>query len=140
LDFHFGCAAVLIVMCSEIIGFGLASFLQVPMTDITLLLIFVVIGVGVDDVIVVVDYFDLQEPAGPDQLPNSLSKQARPAIFSTSFTNLIPFSIAAAVDFPAARWFCITAGITIFALFPRNLHSLLVAAGAGRTTATPAGD
>jgi hypothetical protein len=72
---------VLIVMSSEIIGFGLASFLQVPMTDITLLLISVVIGVGVDDVIAVVDYFD-QEPVGPDQLPNSLSK-ARPAIFPT---------------------------------------------------------
>ena len=54
---------------------------QVPLTDISLMIIFVVVGIGVDDVIVVVDCLDHQTVDLP--IPQRVSRalgEAGPAI------------------------------------------------------------
>ena len=53
-----------------------------PLTDISLMIIFVVVGIGVDDVIVVVDVLDRQK-AGLVPIPQRVSRalgEASPAI------------------------------------------------------------
>lgn len=43
-----------IILLSQVIGFALAALFGVPLTDITLMIVFIVVGIGVDDVIVLV--------------------------------------------------------------------------------------
>jgi len=110
--------AVFTIILASFVGFGITCLIGVNLSDFTLILVFVIIGIGVDDVIVVVDYLNRQ--------PQSLTTEQRvakaiggagPAIFLTSFTSLVAFVVASSVDFGGARWFCVTGGITIFALF-----------------------
>lgn len=46
--------SVAIILLSQVIGFALAALFGVPLTDITLMIVFIVVGIGVDDVIVLV--------------------------------------------------------------------------------------
>lgn len=79
-----------------------AGRLQVPLTDISLMTIFIVAGIGVDDIIVVVDCLDRQ-PVGPpiSQRVSRALGEAGPAILLTSLTNLVAFVVAASVDLPS---------------------------------------
>ena len=106
------------IMFAEMSGFALSALCGVPLTDISLLLVFVVVGIGVDDVIILVDFLD-REPEGvsaPERLGRAMQKGGA-TIFLTSFTNLVAFASAAAVDFPGLSWFCISGGFTVFFLF-----------------------
>jgi hypothetical protein len=49
--------AVATIILSELCGFGLTALFGVPFTDITLMLVFIAVGIGVDDVVVLVDAF-----------------------------------------------------------------------------------
>ena len=54
-----------------------------PLTDISLMIIFVVVGIGVDDVIVVVDCLDRQRQKAGLPIPQRVSRalgEAGPAI------------------------------------------------------------
>ena len=46
------------IVFSKIVGFGLTSLFGVPLSNLSLVLIFVVVGVGVDDVMVLVDFLE----------------------------------------------------------------------------------
>ena len=67
-----GFGAVATILLAPAAGFGLSALLQVPLTDISLMIIFVVVGIGVDDVIVVVDCLDRQAPGLP--IPQRVSR------------------------------------------------------------------
>lgn len=113
-----GCGAVATILLAELAGFGLAALAGIPLTDLSLLIVFIVVGIGVDDVIVLVDFVNARpsdEPL-PERLARGLAG-AGSAIWLTSFTNLIAFSVAASVDFPGVRWFCAAAGLIVFVLF-----------------------
>jgi hypothetical protein len=57
-----GAGAVLTILLAEIAGFGLSALFGVPLTDLSLLIVFIVVGVGVDDVIIVVGERDCVRP------------------------------------------------------------------------------
>jgi len=110
--------AVFTIVLAFLVGLGITCLIGVNLSDFTLILVFIVIGIGVDDAIVVVDFLDPQ--------PRSLTTEQRvakaiggagPAVFLTSFTSLVAFVVASSVDFGGARWFCVIGGITIFFLF-----------------------
>jgi len=114
--------AVVTIILASLVGFGITCLIGVNLSDFTFIIVFVVIGIGVDDIIVVVDFLNRQ--------PRSLTTEERvakaiggagPAIFLTSFTSLVAFAVASTVDFGGARWFCVTGGITIFVLFMLSL-------------------
>ncbi|KAG8462257.1 hypothetical protein KFE25_012077 [Diacronema lutheri] len=116
--FLLGCGAVGTIVLSELAGFGLAALFGVPLTDVSLLIVFIVVGVGVDDIILCTDFVR----ATPAKLPLASRLAhgmagAGSAIFLTSVTNLVAFLVAASVDFPGVRWFCMAAGIIVFVLF-----------------------
>ena len=46
------------IVFSKIVGFGLTSLFGVPLSNLSLVLIFIVVGVGVDDVMVLVDFLE----------------------------------------------------------------------------------
>ena len=57
--------AVGTILLAEGAGFGLAALLGVPFTDITLMLVFIAVGIGVDDVVVLVDGLARADPKLP---------------------------------------------------------------------------
>jgi len=113
-----GVGALVTILLSMGAGFGLISLLQIPLTELSLLLVFVVVGIGVDDVIVVVDFVQRQKKDLPlvDRIANGLER-AGPTIFLTSLTNLVAFFVASIIDYPGVRWFCAAAGVILFILF-----------------------
>ena len=91
---NLGVGAVLVIFTSMSADFGLISILQIPLTELILLLIFVVVSIGVDDVIVVVYFVKRQASDLPldDQIANRLGR-AGPTVFLTSLTHLVAFLI-----------------------------------------------
>ena len=80
--------------------------------------VFVVAGIGVDDIFIVVHAMDRQSKALPlnERLALALF-EAGPAIFLTSITNLLAFIVSSFVDFPAVEYFVVICGIAIFSTF-----------------------
>jgi hypothetical protein len=76
-----GFGAIGTILLAPAAGFGLSALLQVPLTDISLMIIFVVVGIGVDDVIVVVDCLDRQTLGlpTPQRVSLALGEACRPA-------------------------------------------------------------
>jgi len=76
-----GFGAIGTILLAPAAGFGLSALLQVPLTDISLMIIFVVMGIGVDDVIVVVDCLDRQtlDLPTPQRVSLALGEACRPA-------------------------------------------------------------
>jgi len=112
-----GLASIANVGLAMVAGFGVSAFL-VPMTDISLLLVFLGVGVGVDDVIILVDAFDRTDIRLPltRRIPESL-RLSGSTMFLTSATNIIAFAAAAAVDLPAVAWFCVNAAFVLAFLY-----------------------
>jgi len=114
--------AVCVIQLAEVIGFAVTAACQVPLTDMSLLLVFLAVGVGVDDIIVLTDAFDEVDLALPqhERLAKAF-QHAGKAILITSVTNLTAFLVASTGDFPAVRWFCVAAGWVVFSLFVCSL-------------------
>ena len=100
------------------VGFGIAGIFQIPFTSIGPLAVFVIAGVGVDDIIIIVNCFDQQSKAlsMEERMGRTLEKAA-PAIFLTSLTSCLAFLVSCFVDMPAVQFFCATAGCAVLAVF-----------------------
>ncbi|KAG8462450.1 hypothetical protein KFE25_010275 [Diacronema lutheri] len=94
-------------------GVGLAVTLGVPAIAVDSLLCFTLIGVSVDDMIIIVDAFDrarTRSASTAEQLGMALG-DAGPAILLTSLTTMAAFFTGALMDMPAISLFCIPAGL-----------------------------
>lgn len=132
-----GACGVGVIMCSTVAGFGFVAATGVPFTDISLMIVFVVVGIGVDDMIVIVDFLHAQEHAltAETRLSRAIA-EAGSSILVTSLTNLVAFLCAATIDLPGVRSFCLAAGVIVFILF--ILTVTLFAAALGVTLARTA--
>ena len=110
-----GLGAILTIELSIGAGFGLPAACGIPLTDFSMFIFFAAIGIGVDDVIVIVDGFDRtpKDMPVPDRVEAAM-REGGVAIFLTSFTNFIAFLVASTIDFPCVRWFCLFSGSVLF--------------------------
>lgn len=113
-----GMSSVLVVNLALGSAFGLSGYFGVPLTSISGMAVFVVAGIGVDDIFIVVHAMDRQSRALPlsERLALALY-EAGPAIFLTSVTNLLAFIVSSFVDFPAVEYFVVICGFAIFSTF-----------------------
>ena len=100
-------------------GFGLSMFAQTPYVSIVGILPFLVIGVGIDDMFIIVDELDRVHP---DQtIPKRLGMVMRrvgPAITMTTMTDLLAFAVGTTSIFPSVVYFCTYAALSMaFAFF-----------------------
>jgi len=110
--------AVCLVMLAEGAGFAIAIACGVPLTDVSLLVIFLAVGVGVDDILVLTDAFDAADAwLPPEERLGEAFARGGTAIMLTSLTNLVAFLVASTSDLPAIAWFCATAGWVVLCLF-----------------------
>ena len=100
-------------------GFGLSMYTQAPYVSIVGILPFLIIGVGIDDMFIIVDELDRVHP---DQtIPKRLGMVMRrvgPAITMTTMTDLLAFAVGTMSIFPSVVYFCTYAALSMeFAFF-----------------------
>ena len=100
---------------------GLGGLLGIKETKINSILPFLLLGIGVDDLFVIVTSF---ENLRGEELENSLIKKfgltmkhAGVAITVTSVTDLLAFGIGGSTSIPTMSSFCIFAAMGIFSVF-----------------------
>eukprot|EP00930_Biecheleria_cincta_P097603 TRINITY_DN89306_c0_g1_i1.p1 TRINITY_DN89306_c0_g1~~TRINITY_DN89306_c0_g1_i1.p1 ORF type:complete len:924 (+),score=108.78 TRINITY_DN89306_c0_g1_i1:64-2835(+) len=123
------CTCMLVVVLSLACSIGLSSYVTVPFTPLTTLVIFTLFGVSVDDIIVIVHSYD-RAPGTPtlenanERIALSL-QESGPAITLTSATSLVAFLCAAMCPIPNISYFCVTASFGIFTIFVLQLTLFL---------------
>ena len=112
-------SGVLSVTFGIMAGFGLSMLAQAPYISIVGILPFLIIGVGIDDMFIIVDELDRVHP---DQtIPKRLGMVMRrvgPAITMTTMTDLLAFAVGTTSIFPSVVYFCTYAALSMaFAFF-----------------------
>ncbi|XP_078361990.1 patched domain-containing protein 3-like [Oculina patagonica] len=95
-------------------GFSLAMMIQTPFISIVGVLPFLVIGIGLDDMFIIVDYLDRQERHL--KVPVTLQKVMSGTgvtITMTTLTDLVAFAVSTFSQFPSISYFCTYAALTI---------------------------
>lgn len=132
-------AGTISIILSIASSFGVASAVGATASSITLLLPFILIGIGLDDMFVLVDSIDRYKQEGildPKILfPKAISDSGT-SICLTSITNFCAFFLGAIASLPAVRGFAIYAGFGIlFALlFQISFLSALISFDLRRET------
>ncbi|XP_057299716.1 patched domain-containing protein 3-like isoform X2 [Hydractinia symbiolongicarpus] len=115
-------AGVICIGLSIGIAYGLSSAFQLFVSPVHNILPFLLLGIGVDDVFVIVQNWN--NFGGPENKDNAIPenvavamRHAGVSILVTSFTDICAFLIGATTVLPALRSFCIFAGIGVFAVF-----------------------
>ena len=99
-------------------SFGLVMYAGTPFIGIAAVLPFMVLGVGIDDMFILVDTLDQRHPSmeGNIRLVATLSA-AGSSILMTTLTDLIAFAISTVTDFRGIEYFCLYAALAITFVF-----------------------
>jgi Niemann-Pick C1 protein len=99
-------------------GFGISCAFGIPFTSLSSILPFIVVGIGIDDALVITKAFDItnSEDSIPTRMHTALDRCGA-SILMTSLTNFAAFLLGALTVLPAVRWFCMYAAITLVMVF-----------------------
>ena len=100
-------------------AFGLSMYSKTPFISIVGVLPFLIVGVGIDDMFIIVDELDRTHPdqTVPKRV-REVTSHAGPAITMTTITDLLAFAVGTTSKFPSVAYFCTYAALTIaFAFF-----------------------
>ncbi|GFR61545.1 patched domain-containing protein 3 [Elysia marginata] len=104
-----------------LVAYGLATAMDIIYTPIQSIMPFLVLGIGVDDMFVVVETWKNLKPEEtkvdvPLKLALALSRSGV-SITVTSITDIVAFGIGASTVIPALSAFCIYASLGVFAMY-----------------------
>ena len=112
--------SLLATICALIMGFGIGAGLGIEFNSTIILVPFILLGVGVDDDIIIVETLD-RTPL-PDNDPNKQDvrladamQHAGLSITLTSFSSIVAFGIGSFVDMPGITSFCSYASLSFAA-------------------------
>jgi len=113
-----GASVIASVFFSLAISFGLGALMGWPFTQMSMLAIFILLGVGIDDAFVISDCFHRTDASRPpeERLADTLG-EAGPSVFLTSVTDLVAFLVGVTYTVDAIKFFCLNAAIAVFAVF-----------------------
>ena len=99
-------AGVFAVALGILAGFGLAMWCRVPFVSLVGVLPFLVLGIGIDDMFILVDEIDRQ----PRQMTKTdviktVMANSGVTITMTTVTDLIAFAVSTSTSFPAIRYY-----------------------------------
>eukprot|EP00929_Paragymnodinium_shiwhaense_P007427 TRINITY_DN111340_c0_g1_i1.p1 TRINITY_DN111340_c0_g1~~TRINITY_DN111340_c0_g1_i1.p1 ORF type:complete len:1021 (+),score=166.85 TRINITY_DN111340_c0_g1_i1:119-3181(+) len=120
-----GSTCLLVIILSLACALGLSGYAGVPMTSMTILMSFTLLGVAVDDIIVIVHTYDRLpgEPtleSVPERVALSLQSSGS-AITLTTTTTFVGLISASVVDMPTVSFFCKSTALGIFAVYMLQL-------------------
>ena len=113
-----GLGASATVIFATTAGFGLLFICGVPMTSITGVLLFVLVGIGLDDsFIIVADFYRHPQSFPIEERVHKTMDNVGLAIFTTSLTSACAFGLGCISSIPAVFWVCLYAFPTISIIF-----------------------
>ena len=97
-------AGVFAVALGILSGFGLAMWCRVPFVSIVGVLPFLVLGIGIDDMFILVDELDRQ-PRGMSvpEVIKAVMVHSGATVTMTTMTDLVAFAVSTSTSFPAIR-------------------------------------
>jgi hypothetical protein len=110
----------LLVVCSLLSGFGLIGWFGVELNGMVFqCLPFLALGLGVDDMLVLIRYFEHQRAAAiksssANSVLGNLMVEAGASVTLTSFCNIVAFSLGCMIRVPGMASFCASAAIVAF--------------------------
>ena len=109
-----GSAGAALMLCAFVYGVGVLGAIGEKKTPATPLVLFVLIGIGVDDVIIIVDCYNANFylESRRKRMMRSLSTSG-PAITLTTVTDIVAFAVGSFATMPAVRNFTLTALLVI---------------------------
>ncbi|CAB9519465.1 Pick C1-like protein 1 [Seminavis robusta] len=109
-----GVAAAVTVCCSIMSGFGLMFIFGVPFTNLTMLVPFVIFGVGLDDTFIITGGFARTNPEDDiEERIRQTLKDVGLSISVTTITTTVAFGLGSVSNIPAIRWLCLYSMTTI---------------------------
>ncbi|XP_028413389.1 patched domain-containing protein 3-like [Dendronephthya gigantea] len=105
---------VLAVVYGIAAGLGFGMWLQLPFISMVGVLPFLVLGIGLDNMFLIIHELDRVPLDWPvtQRIAHALS-QTGPTVTMTSVTNVVAFAVSTLTSFPAIRIFCIYASLCI---------------------------
>ncbi|CAM9459401.1 unnamed protein product [Scytosiphon promiscuus] len=110
-----GLGGVMLVVAAGLAAYGLNSAFDIPFTSLSQILPFILIGIGVDDMFVIVAAYDHTDPTLPVEERIALGvKRCGVSVTYTSLTNFFAFLLGSMSSLPAVEYFCLYACTAIF--------------------------
>ena len=103
-------------------AFGLIMMFGQPYIAFAGVLPFLVLGVGIDNIFIIIHAIDRQDPSvhGPVRVAKALS-QIGASITMATMTTIVAFFVSMFTIFPAIRYFCFYAGLSILMCYGQVL-------------------
>ena len=97
-------AGVFAVALGIVAGFGLAMWCRVPFVSIVGVLPFLVLGIGIDDMFIIVDELDRQpRELSRTEMIKRVMKHSGATVTMTTMTDLVAFAVSTSTSFPAIK-------------------------------------
>ena len=94
-------------------GFGLSMFAGAPFVSLVGVLPFLVIGIGIDDMFIILDELDRHKPQDVVETVKVVMSNSGATITMTTLTDLVAFAVSTSTPFPAIRYFCMYAALSL---------------------------
>ncbi|CAM9415157.1 unnamed protein product, partial [Ectocarpus sp. 8 AP-2014] len=109
-----GIGGVMLVVAAGLAAYGLNSGFDIPFTPLSNMLPFILIGIGVDDMFVIVAAYDHTDLSLAVEERVALGvKRCGVSVTYTSLTNFVAFMLGSVSSLPAVEYFCLYAGTAI---------------------------
>ena len=97
-------AGVFAVALGILAGFGLAMWCRVPFVSMVGVLPFLILGIGIDDMFILVDELDRQQTSlSVVETIKEVMSRSGATITMTTVTDLVAFAVSTSTSFPAIR-------------------------------------
>eukprot|EP00004_Rigifila_ramosa_P000095 TRINITY_DN1011_c0_g1_i3.p1 TRINITY_DN1011_c0_g1~~TRINITY_DN1011_c0_g1_i3.p1 ORF type:complete len:829 (-),score=216.33 TRINITY_DN1011_c0_g1_i3:11-2254(-) len=117
-----GLTSLVTVLMSLVCAFGASGYVGVLFTVLSPMVIFILVGIGVDGMLIIVDAFTLTSPQElmEDRVGDCLAT-AGPTVTLTGLTSVLAFAVGSTVPIVAVGDFCLTAAFSLLFLFMLQL-------------------
>ena len=109
------------VLLSLAFATGCQGSYNAKISSLNFMLGFILAGVGVDDMIVIEEFYARAKARGSKNVMRDTLAEGGLAVFLTSLTAVVAFLVGAFVDLPAVRSFCVCAGLAFMYNFILNV-------------------
>ncbi|KAK3738450.1 hypothetical protein QZH41_017085, partial [Actinostola sp. cb2023] len=108
-------AGILAIGLGILAGLGLSMFIGIPFISFIGILPFLILGIGIDDMFIMLDELDRIDISkhSVSQTVKLVMSHSGPTITMTTLTDLVAFAVSTSTQFPAIRYFCIYAALTV---------------------------
>lgn len=113
-----GFGGVLLIIFAIVTGYGIVASLGYKFSSLNMILPFILIGIGVDDMFIIAASFDRTDPLSPlPQRTAATLREAGTTITLTSLTNVVAFLLGSTTIIPSVEFFCMYAAVTVSVIF-----------------------